>query len=393
MHYVSDNITFSLEEINDLNKPIIFIYTSDHGESPLTGRAHDSSRYIWEMSSVPFIIFFNKQAKLRYQDLFDKLKKRSLNKSRDLLSNFPSLIMEIFGIKIFDENYELNKISLCNFGDGNCFQDYHIIRNQLNSLGAVQLNYPIKNNMNIIDNTDRGTSFANIKYYLDKIGSKSEICSHRTNSIARFIRFNAILNCMEIDVLINDDYLDVAHSKDLSTSLKLKDLIKVQATKQNTLWLDVKNVKDIDQCNKLSKILQNLKYEDNNINLFVEFPSKIIEKITELNECISNISLLNIPLSFYIPNDIHTKCLEEKEKKYFNTNSCQFSDMLLEKISKSGLFTDISFDYVNYDYLKNSEYINNFYLNTWHIPDEKIISITDKNFRLIIPFNDNTNYN
>ena len=67
--------------------------------------------------------------------------------------------------------------------------------------------------------------------------------------------------------------------------------------------------------------------------------------------------------------------------------------MLLEKISKSGLFTDISFDYVNYDYLKNSEYINNFYLNTWHIPDEKIISITDKNFRLIIPFNDNTNYN
>ena len=131
---------------------------------------------------------------------------------------------------------------------------------------------------------------------------------------------------------------------------------------------------------KLSKILQNLKYEDNNINLFVEFPSKIIEKITELNECISNISLLNIPLSFYIPNDIHTKCLEEKEKKYFNTNSCQFSDMLLEKISKSGLFTDISFDYVNYDYLKNSEYINNFYLNTWHIPDEKIISITDKKF-------------
>ena len=33
MHYVSDNITF-IEEINDLNKPIIFIYTSDHGESP-----------------------------------------------------------------------------------------------------------------------------------------------------------------------------------------------------------------------------------------------------------------------------------------------------------------------------------------------------------------------
>ena len=45
-------------------------------------------------------------------------------------------------------------------------------------------------------------------------------------------------------------------------------------------------------------------------------------------------------------------------KKYFITNSCLFSDMLLEKISKSGLFTDISFYYVNYDYLKNGFALN-----------------------------------
>ena len=54
MNYISDNIVFTLKEISKLKKPIIFIYTSDHGESPLTGQAHDSSRYIWEMSSVPF---------------------------------------------------------------------------------------------------------------------------------------------------------------------------------------------------------------------------------------------------------------------------------------------------------------------------------------------------
>ena len=28
--------------------------------------------------------------------------------------------------------------------------------------------------------------------------------------------------------------------------------------------------------------------------------------------------------------------------------------------------------------LKNSNYINSFSLNTWHIPDEKIISITNQ---------------
>ena len=55
MSYISDNITYSLKEISKINKPIIFIYTSDHGESPLTGNGHDSSRYIWKCH---FFLFF-----------------------------------------------------------------------------------------------------------------------------------------------------------------------------------------------------------------------------------------------------------------------------------------------------------------------------------------------
>ena len=77
MNYITDNIVFTLEEISNLNEPFIFIYTSDHGESPLTGRGHDSSRFIWEMSSVPFLIYFNEQAKIEYPDLFNKLILRS----------------------------------------------------------------------------------------------------------------------------------------------------------------------------------------------------------------------------------------------------------------------------------------------------------------------------
>ena len=77
MNYISDNIVFSLKKISKLKKPIIFIYSSDHGESPLTGQGHDSSRYIWEMSSVPFIIYFNEEAKNRYPDLFNEINLRA----------------------------------------------------------------------------------------------------------------------------------------------------------------------------------------------------------------------------------------------------------------------------------------------------------------------------
>ena len=392
MNYVSDNIAFSLKKISKIDKPIIFIYTSDHGESPLTGRAHDSSRYIWEMSAVPFLIYFNDEAKLRYPDLFAKINLRASQKNRDLLSNLPSLILEIFGIKIFEENSKLNYTSKCKFGDGNCFEDYHIIRNQLNTLGVVNLNYPIKEN-NYVDNTDRASTFSNMKHYLLKKNNDLEICSHRTNSIARFIRFNAIINCMEIDVIIKNNYLDVRHSSEDSTSLKLDDLIKIQKEKENILWLDVKEVKSTEQCNNLSSILKNFHLKNDKIKLFIEFPSEIVNEISIYKECILKIKSMNFPISYYIPNDVKSKCVKEEGFDQSGKNNCQYLEKLVEKIHKSALFTDLSFDYKNYDLLKNNRLLDNFVLNTWHIPDEEIILIKDLNFRLVIPFNDNINYN
>ena len=53
--------------------------------------------------------------------------------------------------------------------------------------------------------------------------------------IGSVVILNSIWDQVQIDVLINDDYLDVAHSKDLSTSLKLKDLIKIQRVHVNYL--------------------------------------------------------------------------------------------------------------------------------------------------------------
>ncbi len=393
MSYVSDNIVYSLKKISKINKPIIFIYTSDHGESPLTGRAHDSSRYIWEMSSVPFLVYFNDEAKLKYPNLFNKVKTRASQKNKDTLSNLPSLILEIFGIKIFDQNLQLNRSSECKFGDGNCFDEHHIIRNQLNTLGFVSLSYPVKEVNNYIDNTDRATTFSNMKHYFSKRNPDLEICSHRTNSIARFIRFNAILDCMEVDINIENDHLDVRHSTEDSTSLRLTDLINIQKKKKNILWLDVKKVENKDQCNDFLNILKNIYLKNNKINLFIELPSDIIKNIQFYEECISNIKSMNFPISYYIPNDIKTKCTKENEQDISNQNNCQYLDNLLEKIYKSKLFTDLSFDYKNYVFLKSSKYINYFILNTWHIPDEEIISVSDQNFRLIIPFNDDVNYN
>ena len=102
---------------------------------------------------------------------------------------------------------------------------------------------------------------------------------------------------------------------------------------------------------------------------------------------------MNFPISFYIPNDIKLKCTKEKEQDLSNQNDCQYLDELLKKIYESNLFTDLSFDYKNYHFLKHSKYIDYFILNTWHIPDDEIVLINDQNFRLVMPFNDDINYN
>jgi len=198
---------------------------------------------------------------------------------------------------------------------------------------------------------------------------------------------------MEIDININEDYLDVSHSKKVSTSLKLIDLLEIQKDKNNILWLDIKNVEDVKQCNNLLNILKNIYLKNDKINLFIEFPSEIITKTYQFDKCISNIKLMDFPISYYIPNNVKDECLKEKEINVSSQNKCKYLEKIITKVYESNLFTDLSFDYHSYNFLKDIDNVDKFVLNTWHIPDNEIVRINNQNFRLVIPFNDNINYN
>ena len=143
----------------------------------------------------------------------------------------------------------------------------------------------------------------------------------------------------------------------------------------------------------MNKFLKDIIIENNHINFFIEFPSYIIENLSDYKECIETTKSMNFKTSYYIPNDLKFRCKNNSKSEDINTNRCQYSEKLLKQLYDSNLFTDISFDYKNYEFLNKSEYIHKFYLNTWHIPDDEIVKISNKNFRLVIPFNDDVNYN
>ena len=102
---------------------------------------------------------------------------------------------------------------------------------------------------------------------------------------------------------------------------------------------------------------------------------------------------MNFPISYYVPNNLDSVCLKEKETKNSEQKNCEHSDELLKKIYSSNFFTDLSFDYKNYIFLKYNKHIDKFNLNTWHIPDNEILFLDNKKFRLIIPKNDGVNFN
>ena len=74
-----------LKKIKNLNKPIVLIYFSDHGESPFTAIGHDSSKFINEMARIPFLMYFNESAKNLRPELLKRYKKISLKKNLVML--------------------------------------------------------------------------------------------------------------------------------------------------------------------------------------------------------------------------------------------------------------------------------------------------------------------
>src|SRR5690606_9206464 len=63
MRYVDYSIRSVLDQVRASDQPTVFLYFSDHGESPYTNVGHDSARFHHEMFRVPFLMYFNDAAR------------------------------------------------------------------------------------------------------------------------------------------------------------------------------------------------------------------------------------------------------------------------------------------------------------------------------------------
>ncbi len=194
MTYIDDNLAKVINQLAANPVPIVFIYFSDHGESPDYDMGHDSSRFRHEMLRVPFVIYFNQAAKLSYPDLWQKYQglAKASQKNISLLNQLPYTMVDLFGGNM--NRYGNNIVIKPVMGQKNDSLEPLLVRNTPQGLTYVNLNLvPFANAPKAsINRTDPDT-----KIYLENMnGGKKcyDVIDIRTAAFGSFIA-----PCLAID--------------------------------------------------------------------------------------------------------------------------------------------------------------------------------------------------
>lgn len=97
---VDANLALTISTIATSRKPIIFVYFSDHGEAVATDDGHDSARFRVEMSTVPFIVYFNEAARQSFPDRFAEMKRLAATRNVATLAQLVPTLMKLIGVTI-----------------------------------------------------------------------------------------------------------------------------------------------------------------------------------------------------------------------------------------------------------------------------------------------------
>ncbi|GEA52426.1 hypothetical protein VIN01S_32300 [Vibrio inusitatus NBRC 102082] len=347
--YIDNNIERVIESVKKSKVPKVVIYFSDHGESVYTGSGHDSSRFKFEMIKVPFLIFANDSYLEEYNiDSLDNF----ILQSKDL-SIIPYLILKILGIVINQDHQD----------------DIIFVRKQ-------------ENDISYIDLSSTNNEYWLLNHYIrNKISLDQEACLHRSNTIARLVRGRLAFNCLELDVVIENNSLLVRHDKregneDTLTKneLTLNKLIDMKIMSNKFIWIDGKNIDHIKNCTLMLDELRGVDFD-----YLIEFPSQSISKLDTLHNCIIKFREIARYTSYYIPTELLLNCNRG------SVSSCNQLQLIIETVGNLNLFDSISFDYRGYDAIDKiiQELEIDLYLHVWNVENLNDSNLNNVKLKII----------
>lgn len=331
VRYIDSNLMKFINAIKNNDSAKALVYFSDHGESVYTGLGHDSSRFQLDMLAVPLLVYLNDSA-------LKILKSKNVNfdekDSLLTLDYVPYLISKILGVDVGE--YSGSR--------------YILVRDTLSGKESIDL-------------TSSATKDWLYNQYLNSSEPLSKhSCLHRTNNLGKLNQGRLSFDCLEFDVVVNDNgvaYVD--HDYPADSKLTMDILMGTANKNKKSVWIDAKNINSPENCIIVAK---NINKGDGEV--LVEFPSSSLESLDELDQCFTEMNESVDYISYYVPTGELLDCQNG------NQESCVSLILKLRKVRDSEYFNSLSFDFQGIDFMTSIKpELKKMNYHSWGIKDIK----------------------
>jgi glucan phosphoethanolaminetransferase (alkaline phosphatase superfamily) len=373
LDYVLSQVIAELEEQTE---PVVLVYFSDHGDAVYAGLAHDSARFEHEMARVPFIVYFNEEAKAEYPDLFQDYLALSKSGRVSTLSQLSPTILNLLGVTIPDRYLEpligaapdhSIPILVRETTSGTTYLNPFVA--DLENPGSKQLATP-----------NEATRI--FRMSADPAYSGTRICYGRSNSIAKALRGLLVTNCLEVDIDISEEgEMHTGHGSSLGPGLG--NLFEVLNQSDVHLWLNAQNVERPERCMSLANFLSGWPYYAQRTLIALPWTTDFDQKA--LRVCADRLQSIGATVSYSLPTDLGMECVASgaSHTSLPTSAKCKKFDEVVSKAVDSGLITEISFDIGLLKLVSERGDYSKLPWNTWGVQDGDIESYDQGQFNHI----------
>lgn len=372
--YIDRNVAQVMRGVQARSKPAVVVYFADHGDSVFTRRVHESSKYIDEMTTVPFVLYFNAAYRAKYPEVFARYQAAAKRGDLKLLDQLVPTVLDVLRI---DSKHPLTIPTMAQSRQ----HPHPVIMERDTLQGPSSLDFRFDEvkgfeGFKFVGGTPEPTLtwMINAKYKNEKT-----ICYHRADSYAKALRAASVAECIEFDLVVEGEKLSIYHPPAVATGFEMAHMFDIASHRKNKLWIDSKNLNEPAACQTLQKYLAKNRHRVGEI--FVEFPAESVARVDALRACAMGMKGMGIRTSYYVPTHWLLPCAQDPAK---NKTACASLKADVDTAMQSGMFTDLSFVFLGYPAMQKVEGANKFSWNTWTVKPQDFHKFPRQDFRYII---------
>jgi hypothetical protein len=158
------------------------------------------------------------------------------------------------------------------------------------------------------------------------------------------------------------------------------------------IWIDAKNLTDMEKCEALADGL--VRHAPYKIRPMVELPSEVSSNAEFMVNCGALLGESGANVSYYVPTGLANQCTQEltESSGLPQGNACESLHERLKAVLRSGMFTDISFDWDVLPAVEALQEAKELTWNTWDVSADDYVTEGFADYGRVILSNQDPNH-